>query len=92
MAEALKFENEDEDGNPLQHSAVTHLSCKPWQAKKQHISTASMVASDGDDEDFEALFSSSSDDDTGGLDEEDLLPSNTEVSFQANYPSFCIPL
>ena len=89
MAEALKFENKDEDGNPVQHSAVTHSSRKLRQAKKQRISTAGTVASDGDDEDFEALLvSSSSDDDAGGSDEEDLLPSNTEVNFQTNYSGF----
>jgi hypothetical protein len=92
MAEALKFENKDEDGNPVQHSVVTHSSRKLGQAKKQRISTASTVASfDGDDEDFAALISSGLDDDASGSDE-DLLPSNTEVSFLAYYPGLCILL
>lgn len=90
MAEALKFEKEDEDGNPIQHSTTTHLSRKPRRAKKQRISTASVAASsDDDDDDFEAPLESDSSDDAGSCNEE-VLPSNTEViTPTADCPCIC---
>jgi hypothetical protein len=79
MAEALQFEKEDEDGNPIQHSATARSSRKPRPAKKKRTSTASMVASsDGDDDDFEVMLESGSSDDAGSCDK-DILPLNTEV-------------
>ncbi|KAN0131304.1 Ribonuclease H-like domain containing protein [Lactarius tabidus] len=77
MAEALQYEKEDEDGNPIQHHATARSFRKPRQAKRQRISTISVApSSDEDDEDFKAPLESGSDDDTGSWDD----PSNTEVA------------
>jgi hypothetical protein len=86
MAEALQYEKEDEDGNPIQHHATACLFRKTRQAKRQRISTISVApSSDEDNEDFKAPLESGSDDDTGSWDD----PSNTEViTPAADYPYF----
>ena len=88
MAEAIKFENEDEDGNTVQyHSSKARSSCKTRQVKKQRIDTAGVVASsDSDDEDFEASVESGPGSNSKSY--EDVLPLNAEVFLHPKYSDF----
>jgi hypothetical protein len=83
MVQALEYEKVDEHGRPTKR-ANARSSHRQRKAKKPRVDTAGMAASsDENDEDFgEPSESESQAGSDGNSDsEEDVLPSNAEVSY-----------